>query len=79
MLCYIDDILITSTNDEEHMKNLSDILTRLKQQGIKLRKDKCKFMATSVEYLGHKIDAKIRHTSECKVEAIQKAPVPKNT
>ena len=61
------------------MKNLSEVLTRLEQQGIKLKKDKCKFMAPSVEYLGHKIDAKGRYTSERKVEAIQKAPAPKNT
>ena len=36
-------------------------------------------MATSVEYLGHKIGAKGRYTLEHKVEAIQKAPNPKNT
>ena len=79
VLCYIDDILITGTNDQEHMKNLSEVLTRLEQQGIKLKKDKCKFMAPSVKNLGHKIDAKGRYTSERKVEAIQKAPAPKNT
>ena len=79
VLCYIHDILITGTNDEEHIKNLSEVLTKLEQQGIKLRKDKCKFMATPVEYLGHKIDAKGRHTLERKVKAIRKTPVPKNT
>ena len=39
---------------------------------------KCKFLAELVEYLGHKIDAKGIHTSNCKVEAIQQASPPKN-
>ena len=35
-------------------------------------------MATLVVYLGHKVDATGIHTSQRKVEAIQKAPTPKN-
>lgn len=36
-------------------------------------------MAASMEYLGHKVDAKGIHTSNHKVKVIQKAPTPKNT
>ena len=54
------------------MKNLAEGLTQLESQGIKLEKVKCKFLAESVEYLGHRVDAKGIHTSRCKVEAIQK-------
>ena len=79
VLCYIDDILITGKTDNDHLQNLSQVLTRLEQQGIRLRKEKCKFMAASVEYLGHKVDANGIHTSDRKVEAIQQAPIPKNT
>ena len=35
-------------------------------------------MLDSVEYLGHRIDAEGIHTSASKVEAIVKAPAPKN-
>ena len=79
VLCYIDDILITGKTDVDHLQNLSQVLTRLEQQGIRLKKEKCKFMAASVEYLGHKVDANGIHTSDHKVEAIQQAPIPKNT
>ena len=44
-----------------------------------IEKDNCKFVATSVEYLGHKIDTKRKHTLEHKVEAIQNLLTPKNT
>ena len=79
VLCYIDDILITGKTDNDHLQNLSQVLTRLEQQGIRLKKEKCKFMAASVEYLGHKVDANGIHTSDRKVEAVQQAPIPKNT
>ena len=78
VLCYIDDILIMGKTDD-HLQNLSQVLTRLEQQGIRLKKEKCKFMAASVEYFGHKVDANGIYTSDHKVEAIQQAPIPKNT
>ena len=36
-------------------------------------------MQESVEYLGHKIDSRGVHTTTSKVDAIQEAPVPRNT
>ena len=78
VFCYIDDILITGIDDQDHLKNLSEVLSRLEYQGIKLKKVKCKFLAESVEYLGYKIDAKGIHTSNRKVEVIQQAPLPWN-
>lgn len=75
---YIDDILITGTPEEEHLKNLSEVLLRLENAGIHLKKDKCSFMLPEVQYLGHKISAKGLEPSEGKVKAIRKAPTPKN-
>ena len=75
---YIDDILITGTSEEEHLKNLSEVLLRLENAGIHLKKDKCSFMLPEVQYLGHKISAKGLEPSEGKVKAIRKAPTPKN-
>ncbi|KAL5509363.1 hypothetical protein EMCRGX_G004723 [Ephydatia muelleri] len=56
-VCYIDDILITGDSEDEHLKNLELVLGRLKTHGITVRKSKCVFMANSVEFLGHRIDA----------------------
>ena len=50
---YLDNILITGNSDEEHLKNLSEVLQRLQIHGICLKLDKCRFMEDSVEYLGH--------------------------
>ena len=41
--CYIDDILITGSNEEKHLQNLEEVLKRLSQYGIRVKEDKCAF------------------------------------
>ena len=77
VFCYIDDILITGADDKEHLSNLAEVLNHLEAHGIILKKAKCKFLADAVEYLGHKVDANGIHTSNRKVEPIQKALPPR--
>ena len=60
------------------MKNLAAVLQRLREHGLRVKKEICEFLQPSVEYLGHKIDAKGLHALESKVEAITKAPTPRN-
>ena len=47
--CYIDDILITGSNEEEHLHNLEEVLKRLSQYGIRVKEDKCVFLQNKVE------------------------------
>ena len=77
-ICYLDDILVTGCTDAEHLRNLEEVLRRLQRAGIRLKRIKCSFCQDSVEYLGHRVDAKGVHTSPKKVEAIVNAPQPKN-
>ena len=77
--CYIDDILITGSNEEEHLHNLEEVLKRLSQYGIRVKEGKCAFFKDKVEYLGHQISSEGLHTAPKKVEAIQAAPTPANT
>ena len=35
---YIDDILISGTNEEEHLKTLAQVLSRLEQAGFRVQK-----------------------------------------
>ena len=75
---YIDDILVTGKTIEEHLSNLKAVLTRLEESGIKLKRNKCSFLLPSVEYLGHHISADGVQPTPEKVEAVQKAPAPKD-
>ena len=75
---YIDDILVTGTTESEHLQTLDKVLTQLHDAGIRLRRDKCAFMLTQVDYLGHSISAEGLRPSEEKVRAISQAPPPTN-
>ena len=47
--------------------------------GLRVKKNKCKFMVSPVVYLGHVIDAQgLLHPLPDKVEAILQAPSPRN-
>ena len=78
VLVYLDDIFITGSSQEEHVSNLKEVLSRLQQAGLCLRKDKCKFMVSSVQYLGHIIDANGLHPAPDKLKAVKNAPNPQN-
>lgn len=52
---YIDDILVTGKDDEEHLRNLGEVLRHLEEAGMRLKREKCFFLLSEVEYLGHVI------------------------
>jgi len=75
---YIDDILITGKTEEEHLQTLNEVLTRLENAGVRLKKDKCVFMADEVVYLGHRINKEGPQPPSEKVRAITDSPAPTN-
>ena len=75
---YLDDLLITGKSKEEHLVNLSAVLSRLATAGMKLKWDKCSFLLQEVEYLGHNISTKGLKLTTGKVQAIVQAPQPTN-
>ena len=40
---YLDNIIIWSNSDEEHIRHLEDIFKHLIQAGLKLKREKCNF------------------------------------
>jgi hypothetical protein len=78
VVVYIDDILISGHTNEEHLENLEKVLQRLQQYGLRLKREKCFFLQSSVEYLGYIIDAEGLHATPEKIDAIVNAPPPGN-
>jgi len=75
---YLDNILIYSNIQEEHIRHVKLVLVRLKQAGLYLDIDKCEFNVIQVKYLGLIIIIEgIKMDSE-KVKAIQEWEVPRS-
>ncbi len=78
VLVFLDDLIIFSDTLEEHERRLLNVLSRLKEYGLKLSLEKCKFCQTSVRYLGHIVSERGVETDPEKIQALKTWPSPKN-
>ena len=78
VVVYIDDILVSGKNEEEHLDSLEEVLGRLEEYGLRLKRGKCLLMQDSVEYLGYRVDKRGLHAMPSKVAAVLEAPEPKS-
>ena len=76
---YLDDIIIISKTEEEHLQHLEEIFEWLRKAGLKLKLQKCSFFKKHIQYLGHLISDKGIQPLPEKLESIAKMPVPQNT
>ena len=76
---YLDDIIIYSRSEKEHLEHLEEIFIRLKAAGLKLKLEKCCFFKKHKQYLGHLISADGIQPLPEKLESIAKMPAPKNS
>ena len=75
---YLDDIIIYSQSEQEHLEHLEEIFIRLKAAGLKLKHEKCCFFKKHIQYLGHLISADGIQPLPEKLESIAKMSAPKN-
>ena len=63
---------MTRKSVQEHLSTLEEVLLRIMESELRLRKDKCVFLARSVVYLGHQIDSEGLHPSQKKSKQSRK-------
>ena len=69
VVCYLDDILIASRTEEEHLAALDEVLSRLEKYGVVVNQSKCEFRTSNVEYMGHRIVDAPRPTNMSELRA----------
>ena len=76
VLIYIDDIIIYSSDWDEHLRLLADVLARLKEHNLLLKMKKCSFAKVKTEYLGHVVSGEGLYPMPQKLEKLRDFPVP---
>jgi hypothetical protein len=73
---YIDDILVFSKTQEQHVKDLHNILSKLQQYNLKASLSKCQFFQSAVKFLGFKISSDGLRMETGKLSTILEWPLP---
>jgi hypothetical protein len=75
---YLDDVLIYSKTADEHLEHIRLVLRELQRHKLHIKLSKCYFGRSSVNFLGHVVEAGQIQMDPDKVEAIQNWPRPKS-
>ena len=73
---YIDDIIIFSKSEEDHLVHVEKVLAAVQRENLKLKLSKCHFMKKTVTYLGHHISENQICPLNSNVAAINEYPPP---
>ena len=77
-MAYLDDIIIFSQNEQEHLKHIKIIFKKLKKAGLKLKKSNCDFFKKEIRYLGHLISVNRIQPLLKKLDSICNMPKPRS-
>ena len=53
IFAYLDDVIITSRSEKEHIQHLRILFQRLSDAFLVINREKCVFGVTAVDFLGH--------------------------
>ena len=54
-LIYLDDVIVFSQTEEEHLTQLRAVFEHFREHGLKLKPSKCHFLRKEIAFLGHKV------------------------
>ena len=74
---YVDDMLVKSKEEEDHLENLKETFNTLRQYSMKLNLPKCAFGVSSGKFLGFMVSQKGIEANLEKVRAILEMSSPK--
>jgi len=75
-LIYLDDVIVYSKTEGEHIGHVNHVLRLLLAAGVTLCLPKCRFFSTTVEYLGHEIKQGRRGVMDAHTRGLREAHFP---
>ena len=77
-MTYLDDIIIFSENESQHLEHLETVFSQLREARLKMKHSKCEFFKSEIHYLGHLISPEGISPFSNKLDCIKHMPAPKN-
>lgn len=78
-MVYIDDVVIYSKDEQEHLQHIQQVFHCLFKSGLALNmKKKCNFIQKSLTFLGHTVSGEGLRADPGKVSAIRAFPTPQS-
>ena len=74
---YLDDILVASVDQTQHMEHLHTLFERLNAHGLMIYPTKCEFGVAEISFLGHTVNKHGAAPLPEKVESIRHFVKPK--
>ena len=75
-MMYLDDIIIFSQDETQHLEHLEIVFSHLQEAGLKMKHSKCDFFKSEIHYLGHLISPEGISPLPNKLDSIKHMPVP---
>ena len=75
-LIYLDDVIIFSQTEEEHLERMRVVFDRFQEHGLKLKPSKYEVFKTKINYLAHHVSKRGVLPSKKNLEAIAQCPPP---
>ena len=72
------DVIVHAATEEEHDKRFENVYRVLSSKGLTLKRDKCQFKMSHLEFMGHVLSARGIVPADVKVKAVFHAREPKN-
>jgi hypothetical protein len=78
VLTYVDDIIVKSMKQKNHIADLQEIFANFRRAGLKLNPEKCVFGVKKGKILGCLVSTKGIEANPSKIEAILRMEPPKS-